>query len=313
MKTETPLVSVIIPTYNRSHYFQIALKSVLMQSYRNIEIVVVDDSTNEETYHCIQMYLQAYPHIKYYRNRKNLGGAVNFIQGYKYCTGEYVNFLMDDDVFHPNKIEIMLDYFLKDTNQEITLVTSYRSFINEQGYPIPDSIYNKRRYETVTVIEGLEAGSSIVSEFNWIGEPTTPLFRKKDLIKPFGVFSDRLYRSGVDIAAWLNLLAKGKLVFIPEPLSQLRLHTNNISKDHSMKLNGIQDLVHLLFHCRKHNFLLDKKLYKQALYTIYEHFIILCQQLPLTEKQQQECKYYGALFEKLCENQKKEEALYKLV
>lgn len=304
MVNAAPLVSIIIPTYNRLQYFQIALESALSQSYKNIEIIVVDDSTNSDTYQLIQSYLQRYPQVHYYHNKKNIGGALNFIKGYQYCTGEYVNFLMDDDVFHPNKIEIMLEYFLKDYKNEITLVTSYRSFIDENGNAIPDSIYNQRRFHKVTKLDGRKAGSSLISEYNWIGEPTTPLFRKKDLTELFGVFSGRLYRSGVDIAAWLNLLSKGNLIYIPDPLSQLRLHPSNISKDQSMKLYAVQDLVHLLFHCKRNNFLVEQTEYEKALNSIYEFFIVLSQQLILSPKQKQECHYYSLLFKKLFAAQK---------
>lgn len=302
MEIESPLVSIIIPTYNRVRYFQLALESALAQTYQKIEIIVVDDSTNFETYHLIQPYLYHYPYIKYYHNRKNIGGALNFIKGYEHSTGEYINFLMDDDIFHPDKIKNMLGYFMADTNQEITLVTSYRSFIDEYENVIPDSIYNQRRFNKITKINGIEAGNSIISEFNWIGEPTTPLFRKKDLTEPFGFFSGRLYRSGVDIAAWLNLLSKGKLVYIPEPLSQLRLHSSNISKDSSMKLYALQDLLHLLFHCRKKNFLIEPLEYKKALDTIYEFFVILSQTISF--KQNHEFSYYSLLFKKLFADQK---------
>lgn len=302
MEIDYPLVSIIIPTYNRARYFQLALESALSQTYQNIEIIVVDDSTNFETYRLIQPYLYHYPYIQYYHNRKNIGGALNFIKGYEYSTGEYINFLMDDDIFHPDKIKIMLGYFMSDTNQEISLVTSYRSFIDEYENSIPDSIYNQRRFNKITKVSGLEAGNSIISEFNWIGEPTTPLFRKKDLAEPFGFFSGRLYRSGVDIAAWLNLLSKGKLVYIPEPLSQLRLHSNNISKDSNMKLNALQDLVHLLFHCRKNNFLTDPLEYKKAVNTIHEFYISLSQTISFEHKH--EFSYYSLLFKKLFVDQK---------
>ncbi|HDR4949053.1 glycosyltransferase family 2 protein [Bacillus cereus] len=297
MENNTPLVSIIIPTYNRAHYFQKALESAISQSYKNIEIIVVDDSTNLETKYLIQSYLHVYPNIRYYRNKKNIGGALNFIKGFQYCTGEYVNFLMDDDIFHPNKIQIMLEYFLNDTNQDITLVTSYRSFIDEFGNSLPDSIYNQRRFHKVTKLDGIQAGSSIVSEFNWIGEPTTPLFRKKDLTEHFGVFSGRLYRSGVDIASWLHLLSKGNLIYIPEALSQLRLHSNNISKDYDMKLYAMQDLLHLLFSCRKNLFLIEPMEYEKALHNIYEFFIGLSHYPTFSKKPI--FRYYSLLFKRL--------------
>ncbi|WP_257144164.1 glycosyltransferase [Bacillus wiedmannii] len=288
-----------MPTYNRAHYFRLALESAISQSYKNVEIIITDDGTNLEVYYLIQPYLQKYPHIRYYRNNKNMGGVLNFIQGYQYSKGEYINFLMDDDLFHPDKIKIMLKYFLNDYSEEIKLVTSYRSLIDENGNHIPDGIYNQRRFEDVSILDGWKMGNSIVSEFNWIGEPTTPMFRKRDLTEKFGVFSGRLYRSGVDIAAWLNLLSKGKLVYIPEPLSQLRLHSNNISKDNSMRINAVQDLIHLLLHCKQNGFLTEKLEYEKALKNIYQYFDVLSQQLSLNAKQQQIFKYYSIIFSKL--------------
>lgn len=299
MKNASPLVSIIIPTYNRAYYFKIALESAIAQSYKNIEIIVMDDSTNFDTYHEIQPYLHQYPFIRYFRNEKTIGGALNFIKGFQYCTGEYINFLMDDDVFHPTKIQTMLNVFLSDTANEITLVTSYRSFIDENGNTLPDSIYNKKRFLEISKVDGIQVGDSIISEFNWVGEPTTPLFRKRDLIAPFGVFSNRLYRSGVDIAAWLNLLKKGNLVYIPDPLSQLRLHSNNISKDTNMRLNAIQDLIHLLFHCRNHGFLKTNEKYQIALNNIHDLFLIYTQHVSFKKIQPIKFYYYSLIFKKL--------------
>lgn len=66
-----PLVSVLIPTYNRPHYFKEALDSVINQTYRNIEIIIGDDSTNNETEELVRnQYLYKYPNIKYYHNEK---------------------------------------------------------------------------------------------------------------------------------------------------------------------------------------------------------------------------------------------------
>lgn len=299
MNTEYPLVSILLPTYNRAQYFQCALKSAIEQTYPNIEIIVVDDSTNLDTYYLIQPYLKQYSYIKYYRNHRNIGGALNFIKCYQYATGEYINFLMDDDVFHPDKIKTMVSYFLNDTSQNIKLITSYFSILNENGDLLPDNIYSKRRFNQVTIVDGIQAGSSLVSEFNWIGVPTIPLFRRKDLSLPFGVFSDRLYRSGVDIAAWLTLLSKGQLLYIPDSLSQLRLHPHNIGKDSNMQLYAIQDLIHLLFHCKKNNFLKDDSEYCKALNMVYQIFNNVPQHVSLNIKKKREYTYYSLLLQKL--------------
>ena len=66
---DLPLVSILIPTYNRPHYFKIALESALAQTYSNIEIIIGDDSTNDETETLIhEQYLPHYKNVTYIRN-----------------------------------------------------------------------------------------------------------------------------------------------------------------------------------------------------------------------------------------------------
>ncbi len=129
-----PLVSILIPTYNRPHYFKIALESALAQTYSNIEIIVGDDSTNNETEKLIYRdYLHKHKHITYIRNPSTLGQFHNALMLLEQSNGEYINFLMDDDIFYNNKIEKMMFYFQKDLDQNLALITSYRTWINDDG------------------------------------------------------------------------------------------------------------------------------------------------------------------------------------
>lgn len=116
---QLPLVSVLIPTYNRPHYFEKALCSVLEQTYPNIEIIVGDDSTNDETEKVLQKYLCDHLNIIYIKNRSTLGQFENALMLFHEANGEYINFLMDDDIFHVNKIEKMMKYFFNDLDNEI--------------------------------------------------------------------------------------------------------------------------------------------------------------------------------------------------
>src|SRR5579871_2523483 len=102
-----PLVSVLIPTYNRPVFFERALKSVLAQTYKNIEIIIGDDSTNDETQTLVRGYARRAPNIRYEHNRPKLGGVDNFRRCQERARGQFLNYLMDDDLFHPQKIETM--------------------------------------------------------------------------------------------------------------------------------------------------------------------------------------------------------------
>lgn len=124
-----PLVTVIIPTFNRARFFEKALQSVLNQTYRNFEIVVSDDSTNDDTNILIQPYLEKYSCIKYFRNAGFTShDNWNFLRAYNNSQAEYVNWLMDDDLFYPRKLEVMVEIYRN--NPDVSLVTSAKDVID---------------------------------------------------------------------------------------------------------------------------------------------------------------------------------------
>jgi glycosyltransferase involved in cell wall biosynthesis len=94
-----PLVSVLIPTYNRVDYLVEAIESALKQDYPNFEVVISDNGSTDGTEERIQKYLSN-PRIRYYRNEKNLGSGPNYRRLlYEYAAGEFGHFLTDDDYF----------------------------------------------------------------------------------------------------------------------------------------------------------------------------------------------------------------------
>lgn len=267
---EFPLVSILIPTYNRPHYLDLALESVLQQTYSNLEILIGDDSTNEETAHLVQKkYLQKYQDITYIKNPSTLGQFHNSLMLFERAKGIYINFLMDDDLFFPEKIQKMIEHFLTDFNEKITIVTSYRKLINLKGRHLPDRSINKKIYKTDCVLSGMEIGNQILKEcFNYIGEPTTPLFRKQDLTEPFGTLHNRRYNCSVDLASWILLLSKGNVVYLSEPLSCFRIHPGQQLQSHTKLVDGIEDLTHLIITSKHYGFLQQKDEHQKALHEV---------------------------------------------
>jgi len=110
-----PLVSIIIPTYNRPKYLQRAIESSLKQTYRNIEVIVIDDNSNYNPLTIIEGFKDN--RIKYYKNSVNRGSVFSRNRGLSICSGDYVNFLDDDDEILPQKIEFQVAKF-KESNVE---------------------------------------------------------------------------------------------------------------------------------------------------------------------------------------------------
>ncbi|MDQ0216408.1 glycosyltransferase involved in cell wall biosynthesis [Oikeobacillus pervagus] len=251
-----PKVSILIPTYNRPFYFQLALQSALAQTYPNIEIVVGDNSDNDQTTKIMEHYL-GNPNIKYFRNERNIGPVRNQQKCFDISTGEYINYLMDDDLFHPQKIEKMMHYFLN--YKDITLVTSHKQLIDDRGaiFQLNMSPYTSL-YQDDTVLDGYTLGNMILKDkINYIGAPTMVLFRKWDLDEPFGVFAGKQSQNNVDVASWLNLLAKGKAVYMAQALSSFRVHKNQLTQLDTWNAfeKGTQDWLNVVSDGPKKGFL----------------------------------------------------------
>ena len=223
-KINFPLVSVIIPTFNRPKYFELALGSALAQTYRNIEIVVSDNSTENDTEILIQKYLAKFSNVKYFRHKNfSADDNWNFCRHYNNPDAEFVNWLMDDDLFFPEKIEHMVEVCIN--NPGVSLVTSYRDFIDKDN---KIRQVHSKFFNDTGLMEGKKAGRLLVIFDNYIGEPTTVLIRKKFLRdNDMCWFEDEQgFYPLVDVSTWLQLLTKGDLFYINESLSAFRNHDN---------------------------------------------------------------------------------------
>lgn len=249
ISSSLPLVSVLIPTHNRPDYLEIALKSILAQSYKNIEIVISDNGDDTLSQERIAPYLKDHPHITYYR-KPGMTANENFSKCLELCKGEYINYLMDDDVFHPEKIERMMHYYIN--YPKTGLVTSSRQLINEHGQLLPPLPGTEKLFPVDTVVTGQSFGNLMLSNgTNLVGEPTTVLVRRADIGDTFGIFAGRRYTVLSDIATWLSILATRDCVYISDPLSYFRMHAAQDQRGNMMKIKASIEWFGLFFDAHK--------------------------------------------------------------
>jgi glycosyltransferase involved in cell wall biosynthesis len=106
-----PLVSILIPVYNTEKYVAEAIESALNQTYKNIEIIIVDDGSTDKSWEIIESYRQKYPDkIKTYR-QKNKGACAARNKAFELSSGQYIQYLDADDLLAPDKIEHQIKYF----------------------------------------------------------------------------------------------------------------------------------------------------------------------------------------------------------
>ena len=115
-----PLVSVIIPTYNRPDYLERAVSSVLKQTHENIEVIIIDDHSVNDLSHMISKFQD--PRIKSYKNKTNRGSVYSRNRGISLCRGDFINFLDDDDELFFNKIELQLRKFEQSRIQNLGVI-----------------------------------------------------------------------------------------------------------------------------------------------------------------------------------------------
>lgn len=218
---EYPLVSIMIPTYNRPKLFELTLQSAIAQTYSNVEIIVCDNSTNEDTAHLMEKY-QHNLRVHYYRNKSAKCKEENFMPFEHLAKGSYLQWLMDDDILKPEKLTKMMSVFKQYPN--VTLVTSLRDIIDENGESW-GQWHELDIDEEYQVFPGEIIWSSTIKKWvNYIGEPSATLFRRKDLTNHYWRAESRGYKTISDVAMWLELVEKGDCAIFKDPLSSYRRH-----------------------------------------------------------------------------------------
>ena len=220
-------VSVIIPTFNRFKYLLNAIESVKKQTYKNIEIIVVNDCSTEKEYYnydfgnnIIVIHLD--------KNSKNIFGyaCAGYVrnQGINASTGFYIAFLDDDDVWFPNKIEIQLNK-MKETNCEMSCT---EGLIGNGIYDASKNykVYNRQHYFNVLRKIYRKAGSnSLENGFPFIWDlnflkihnccVTSSVVIKRDILDKIGNL--HFFVNGKeDYDCWLRLLEHTNCVYVKE-------------------------------------------------------------------------------------------------
>ena len=217
-----PLVSIMIPTYNRPRYFRETLESARAQTYPNIEIIVCDNSTDERTAELMQAY-EDDARIRYVRNRAARTKAENFMPFERLAQGAYLQWCMDDDILLPDKITRMMDAFLREPG--ITLVTSLRGVVDSDGNYLGLWQGNVPVHGTYECYRGAAVGQAmLMDQSNFLGEPSAVLFCRRDLTHHYWRAVVRGYQTISDCAMWLELMEHGDAVIFARPLSLYRRH-----------------------------------------------------------------------------------------
>ncbi|WP_298262449.1 glycosyltransferase family A protein [uncultured Lutibacter sp.] len=214
---QSPLVSVIIPTYNRTSYLRETLNSVVNQSYSNIEIIVIDDgSSNDDS----KLLCTQFEKVTYIKITNSGGPAKPRNTGIKAAKGKYIAFVDDDDLWLPNKVEQQVTVLEK--NADFGLAHGYCELIDENSLPLNEIVGKPGKPDVK------HGDVSLKMIGNWTLMTSSVLLRK-ELIDQVGFFNEVMPPAGEDVEFWVRCSFKTKFYFLNQPLVYYRKHNNNIS------------------------------------------------------------------------------------
>jgi len=214
-----PKVSIIIPVYNGSNYMKEAIDSALAQTYNNIEIIVVNDGSNDEG-KTKEIALGYGSKIRYFE-KENGGVATALNMAIKNSTGDYISWLSHDDVYYPNKVERQIQE-LSNIQNKNTIIYSDFDLINAASERMAFAPLSKRcdpellNIPLYPLIEGVLHGCSMLIN--------------KELFSEFGYFKPEL-RTTQDYDLWFLMLRKYPIRYIDESLIKSRYHDEQGSKN----------------------------------------------------------------------------------
>ena len=220
------IVSIIMPAYNSARTLEDAASSVLEQTYENIELLIADDDSSDDTSEICQALASKDSRVHVITNTNNQGALKTRLKAVKEAKGEWIAFLDSDDLWKPDKLSKQLA--LRD-DTGCDLVYTGSSFIDENGRPFEWIMHVPERIQYRQLLrQNIISNSSVLV--------------KKDLFLRFAPDSEDKHDMHEDFACWLGMLRAGHTARgIDEPLITYRLSKSSMSgnkfKAYSMNMN----------------------------------------------------------------------------
>ena len=215
MEKKQPFITVFTPNYNNSKYISETIESIINQTYKNFEYIIIDDCSTDNSWKIIQKYSQMDKRIKCYRNDRNLKIVGTRNKGFLNSSpkAKYFSIIDSDDVAFPQRLEKQIIFL--ENNSDYGLVGSNAVIINEKSefigyrnYPLDDHEIRK-----------------IITRINPFTQSSVTL--RKDIINIIGLY-DKKWFVCQDYDYWLRVGRKWKLRNLSEPLIKYRLNSGQV-------------------------------------------------------------------------------------
>lgn len=218
-----PLVSVIVPSYNHQQYIEECLLSVINQTYINIQLIVIDDGSTDESVKIIQRLKEIYGFTFIAQSNIGLSATLNKAIS-NYVKGDYVAILASDDYWHTAKIAQQVGFFSRESSY--AMIFSNAALVN--GNSQVTGCFDRKRFSVTSSFGNLFT--------NKTGIPALTTLIKTSIFKTVGLFDEKLLIEDWDM--WLRIAHHYKIGYQDEVLAYYRFHGNNISSQTELMLQN---------------------------------------------------------------------------
>jgi glycosyltransferase involved in cell wall biosynthesis len=221
MQPSTPNVSIGLPVYNGARYLREAIDSILVQTYRDFELIVCDNASTDETATICAEYAAREPRIRYHRRTHNIGATANFNHTFELARGAYFKWAAHDDVLAPTFLEKCVAAL--DQAPDAVLCQSLVEVVDEQGACLEE--YDHTAFGTDSQRAAVRFAARL---------------RPHDCQELFGVIRSEVlrrteligYHLGGDRTLLIDLALLGRFLLVPEPLFLNREHPWRFKRQH---------------------------------------------------------------------------------
>lgn len=231
-----PLVSIICLCYNQARYVAEAINSVLAQDYPNIELIVVDDASTDESRRVIQEKIAPYPSIKTILLEKNLGNCAAFNVGFRESKGEFVIDLAADDLLTPHRVTLGVEAFSKRSNEWGVHFGDAKYLDERNAFAKATAVRHSDRFPHESIPEG-DIYLDVIGKY-FICSPTMMI--RRCVLERLGGYDETLAYEDFDF--WIRSSREFKYFYSREVLAIKRLVAGSLS-ERQFKRNSPQQLT----------------------------------------------------------------------
>ncbi len=239
MKHIHPLISIVIPVFNREDLISDCINSCLNQTYYNFEIIVFDNNSSDRTYEIAQSFGKKHNNIRVFKQEQNVGPVMNWLSAIEAAKGEYLKILFSDDIIYE---DFLYETFSKIDNDIGFVLSSY-----DMGAAIDDSKFQNDWQGIDGLISSKRYIEMAIRRFAFCVSPGAALFRTKDVLE---VFEDEIpspslsnfksHGAGPDLLIFLKIASKYENIYkIGKSLTFFRSHDDSQTIKMNSEKNGL--------------------------------------------------------------------------